>query len=215
MNIMMKENFIYIDKKDVFWNSYRIVRKDREHLNKHRSVLLWFTGLSGSGKSILASILEEELHRRLVNTYVLDGDNIRHGLCDDLTFAACDRRENLRRVAEVAKIMIDAGLVVLAAFISPNYNDRQMVRNMFAVNDFIEIFVDTPLYICEKRDIKGLYKKARSGIIKNFTGVDDLYEIPKNPDIHLDGKKSIAVLIHQLLDVVVSKIFVKNVAKNK
>lgn len=206
---MIQKKFDCVNNRNIFWNSYRITRKDRESFNKYRSILLWFTGLSGSGKSILANILEEELHHRLVHTYVLDGDNIRYGLCRDLKFTVYDRRENIRRVGEVAKLMVDAGLVVLATFISPNFDDRQMVRNMFSINDFIEIFVDTPLYICEKRDTKGLYKKARIGVIRNFTGVNASYEIPKQPDIHLDGKKSIPELIDQLLDVIISKIFIK------
>lgn len=194
--------------ENVFWNFYRITRQNRECLHKHRAMLLWFTGLSGSGKSILASNLEEELYRRSVHTYVLDGDNLRHGLCCDLKFSMHDRCENIRRVGEVAKLMVDAGLVVLATFISPYRSDRKMVRDMFSVSDFIEIFVDTPLLICEERDIKGLYKKARDGKIKDFTGVNAFYENPKQPDIYLDGKQSISVLVHQLLNIVVSKIFI-------
>lgn len=197
--------------KNIFWNSYRITRRDREILYKHRAILLWFTGLSGSGKSTLASILEEKLYHRSVKTYVLDGDNIRHGLCCDLHFSSCDRRENVRRAGEVAKMMIDAGLVVLATFISPYQSDRQMVRSMFSVDDFIEIFVDTPLYICESRDTKGLYKRAKISDIDNFTGINACYEKSKHPDIHLDGKKSISELINQLLHIIISKIFVNTV----
>lgn len=198
-----------LNNKNIFWNDYRITRKNREYLHKHRSILLWFTGLSGSGKSVLANILEEELHHRLVSTYVLDGDNIRYGLCCDLKFNIHDRRENIRRTGEIAKLMVDAGLVVLATFISPYQSDRQMVRDMFSINDFIEIFVDTPLYICERRDIKGLYKKARDGIIEEFTGISAFYEKPKQPDIYLDGQKSISELVRQLLDIIISKIFDK------
>lgn len=198
-----------LTNKDIFWNSYRITRKSRECLHKHRAMLLWFTGLSGSGKSILASNLEEELYRRSVNTYVLDGDNLRYGLCYDLKFSIRDRRENIRRAGEVAKLMVDAGLVVLATFISPDQSDRRMVRGMFAISDFMEIFVDTPLLVCEKRDTKGLYKKAREGIIKDFTGINTCYERPQKPDILLDGKQPISELIRQLLGVIISKIFIK------
>lgn len=193
--------------KNIFWHSYRVHRKNRENLHKHRSLLLWFTGLSGSGKSILANVLEEELYRRLVSTYILDGDNIRYGLCSDLDFSICHRHENIRRVGEIAKLMVDAGLVVLATFVSPDKFSRNMVRNMFSVHDFIEIFVDTPLYICEERDVKGLYKKARSGLIKNFTGISALYEKPEYPDVYLDGKKPISELIQKLLNIVIFKIF--------
>lgn len=193
--------------RNVCWNSYCINRKNRENLHRHRAVLLWFTGLSGSGKSALASILEEELYRRLVNTYVLDGDNIRYGLCSDLSFSIYHRYENIRRVGEVAKLMVDAGLVVLAAFVSPDRVSRKIVRDMFITNDFIEIFVDTPLYICEERDIKGLYKKARSGLINNFTGINAVYETPEYPDVYLDGKRPISELIKKLLDITLSKIF--------
>lgn len=193
----------------VFWNIYHITRKKREFLHKHRSILLWFTGLSSSGKSALAGALEEELYNRSIHTYILDGDNIRYGLCCDLKFNRCDRRENIRRIGEVAKLMVDSGVVVLGTFVSPYRSDRQMVRDMFYVDDFIEIFVDTPLYICENRDKKGLYKKARAGVIENLTGVNDIYEKPKHPDIYLDGKKSIKELVHQLLNVVLSKIFFK------
>lgn len=198
-----------LNNRNIFWNTYRITRKNREYLHKHRSILLWFTGLSGSGKSVLANILEEKLYYRLVNTYVLDGDNIRHGLCRDLKFNLHDRRENVRRVGEIAKLMIDAGLVVLATFVSPYRADRKMLRDMFSVNDFIEVFVDTPLYLCEEREIKGLYKKARSGTIGDFTGISASYEIPEHPDIYLDGKKTIPELVHQLLGVIISKIFDK------
>lgn len=198
-----------IINKNIFWNFYRVTKQDREHLHKHRAMLLWFTGLSGSGKSVLANLLEEELYCRLINTYVLDGDNIRHGLCRDLNFSTYDRHENIRRIGEVAKLMVDAGLVVLATFVSPVQSDRQMIRNMFPVNCFIEIFVDTPLYICEERDTKGLYKKSRADVIKNFTGISACYEKPEDPEIYLDGKKPISELMRDLLDFIVTKIFNK------
>lgn len=196
--------------KNIIWNSYRINRKDRENLHKHRSAVLWFTGLSGSGKSTLASILEEQLHYKKISTYVLDGDNIRHGLCNDLSFNSFDRSENIRRAGEVVKLMFDAGLVVLVAFIAPYRKDRQMIKNMFSRDSFLEVFVDTPIRICKSRDPKGLYRKFESGQIKNLSGVDSVYEIPLNPDIHLDGKKEISILSEQLFNAAVSIIFSKN-----
>lgn len=194
-------------KKNIVWHSYRVSRKDREKLHKHRSMVLWFTGLSGSGKSTLANILEENLYYRKINTYILDGDNVRFGLCRDLQFSMNDRCENLRRAGEVARLMMDAGMVVLATFITPYRSERHIIRNMFAIGDFLEIFVDTPIKVCEKRDPKGLYRKAKLGKIKNFTGLHDSYEKPKNPDIYLDGRKTISELINQLLNILILKIF--------
>lgn len=198
-----------VDNNNINWHDYRITRKDRETLHKHRSVVLWFTGLSGSGKSTLANILEDNLYHKNVNTYVLDGDNIRYGLCNDLTFNTDDRRENLRRAGEVAKLMFDAGLVVLATFISPYRIERQMIRNMFPDNCFLEIFIDTPIEICKKRDVKGLYKKAKLGKIENFTGLHTPYEKPEQPDIYLDGRKTILELIDHILHMITLKIFFK------
>lgn len=175
--------------ENVVWHSHAVTRQDRERKNGHRGAVLWFTGLSGSGKSTLAGALEQELFRRGIRTYLLDGDNVRHGLCRDLGFSDTDRRENIRRVGEVAKLMVDAGLVVLSAFISPHRAERQMVQEMLDNGQFIEVFVDTPLAICEARDPKGLYKKARAGELKNFTGIDSVYESPMAPDIHLKGDR--------------------------
>lgn len=204
----MIENYTkHIFSRHITWHSYGVTRKDREKLHKHRSIVLWFTGLSGSGKSTLASILEKKLYDKNVCTYVLDGDNIRHGLCSDLKFNDYDRFQNIRRVSEVARLMFDAGLVVLAAFISPYRSDRQIIRNMFKNDHFLEIFVDTPIQICAKRDPKGLYKQAKFGKIKNFTGFDDPYEVPRYPDVHLDGTKPIKDLIDQLFSIVMEKIF--------
>ncbi|WP_159714656.1 adenylyl-sulfate kinase [Blochmannia endosymbiont of Camponotus nipponensis] len=196
---MINKNINCISNKNVFWYNHCIKRKDRELLHKHRAILLWFTGLSGSGKSILASVLEKKLYHRKISTYILDGDNMRHGLCRDLGFSSYDRHENIRRVGEIARLMVDAGVVVLASFISPYHSERKMVRSMLPGNHFIEIFVDTPLHVCERRDPKGLYKKARSGEIENFTGISAPYERPKKPDIYLDGKKSIIELTNQVL----------------
>lgn len=203
---MIKHINKYNDK-NVMWHFYRINREDRERLHQHRSMILWFTGLSGSGKSTLASILEEKLYCRGVSTYSLDGDNIRHGLCKDLSFNSNDRSENIRRVGEVARLMVDAGLVVLVALISPYRIDRQIIRDMCIKDSFLEIFVDTPMLICKQRDPKGLYHQVDCKKIKNFTGIDSIYERPKQPDIYLDGRKTISELINQLLDLVLVKIF--------
>jgi bifunctional enzyme CysN/CysC len=153
---------------------------------KHqRARCLWFTGLSGSGKSTIANLLEKRLHADLKHTYILDGDNIRHGLSRDLGFTEADRVENIRRVGEVAKLLVDAGLIVIVSFISPYRAERQTARSLFDPDEFVEIFVDTPLDECERRDIKGLYAKARRGELKNFTGIDSDYEAPQTPEIHL------------------------------
>ena len=154
---------------------------------KHQTPkVLWFTGLSGSGKSTIANLVEQKLHRDGRHTYLLDGDNVRHGLNKDLGFADADRVENIRRIGEVSKLMVDAGLIVLTAFISPFKAERDVVRDMLGEGEFVEIYVDTPLDICEERDVKGLYAKARAGDIPNFTGIDAPYEAPQNPDIHVN-----------------------------
>jgi adenylylsulfate kinase len=165
--------------------TYAIKRKDREKMNNHRSFLIWFTGLSGSGKSTIANLLEKRLYDEKVHTYTLDGDNLRRGLTKELTFSKEDRNENLRRTAEVAKLFIDAGNVVIAAFISPFIETRKEIKNLVGIENYVEVFVNTPLEICEQRDIKGLYKKARTGEIKNFTGISSPYEKPINPSIEI------------------------------
>ena len=170
---------------NIVWHQHFIDKAARSAQKGHKPALLWFTGLSGSGKSTLAGALEAELMQRGIHTYLLDGDNVRHGLCSDLGFATADRQENLRRVGEVAKLMVDAGLVVLAAFVSPYRAERDAIRARFTQEEFIEVFVDTPLAACEARDPKGLYKKARAGEIKHFTGIDDPYETPLQPEIRL------------------------------
>ncbi len=185
---------------NIVWHQHFIDKAARVAHKGHKPALLWFTGLSGSGKSTLAGALEVELMQRGIHTYLLDGDNVRHGLCSDLGFAPADRQENLRRVGEVAKLMVDAGLVVLAAFVSPYQAERDAIRARFADGEFIEVFVDTPLAECEQRDPKGLYKKARAGEIKHFTGIDDPYEAPQQPEIHLvNDKLPIAEGVGQLL----------------
>ncbi|HDL8488041.1 TPA: adenylyl-sulfate kinase [Yersinia enterocolitica] len=196
--------------ENVVWHPHVVTREDREQQHGHQGGVLWFTGLSGSGKSTVAGALEQALFARGVSTYLLDGDNVRHGLCRDLGFSDADRRENIRRVGEVAKLMVDAGLVVLTAFISPHRAERKMVRDMLASGQFIEVFVDTPLAICEARDPKGLYKKARAGELKNFTGIDSIYEFPEYPDIHLQGEQLVTNLIEQLLDVLRGRAIIKS-----
>lgn len=187
--------------ENVVWHDHKVTRKDREALHGHKGAVVWFTGLSGSGKSTIAGALEEELHRLGVSTWLLDGDNVRHGLCSDLGFSDDDRKENIRRVGEVAKLMVDAGLVVLTAFISPHRAEREMVRQRVGEGRFIEVFVDTPLEVCEARDPKGLYKKARAGELRNFTGIDAVYEAPERPEIHLAGEQLVTNLIAQILDL--------------
>jgi adenylylsulfate kinase len=169
-----------------------IKREHRESRNKHKGKILWFTGLSGSGKSTLANALEERLHEYNMKTYVLDGDNIRKGLCSDLGFSKNDRVENIRRIGEVSKLMMDAGLIVMSAFISPFRNDRRSVRELVDSGSFIEIFIDTPLAICESRDIKGLYKKARAGEISDFTGISSPYERPEHAELVVKTDKNCA-----------------------
>ncbi|HZW62697.1 MAG TPA: adenylyl-sulfate kinase [Flavobacteriaceae bacterium] len=173
-------------KKNITPHTYRTTRKERMVQKGHHSFLIWFTGLSGSGKSTLANALEEELFKKGINTYSLDGDNIRKGINSDLTFSPEDRTENIRRIAEIAKLMIDAGLVVLAAFVSPYKKDRENIKNVVKDVNFVEVFVNTSLEACEKRDVKGLYKKARTGQIKDMTGITSPYEAPENPAIEIN-----------------------------
>jgi len=172
-----------MNQENIIPHQHHINKFDRNQLKNHKGVVIWFTGLSGSGKSTLASEMESKLFEKGIHTYILDGDNIRTGLNKGLTFSEEDRQENIRRIGEVAKLMVDAGLVVLTAFISPFISDRQMVRNLVADDEFIEVFVDCPLEICEQRDVKGLYKKARAGAIKHFTGIDSPFEKPEKPEI--------------------------------
>lgn len=195
--------------ENVVWHSHAVTRAEREQLHGHQGVVLWFTGLSGSGKSTVAGALEQALHQLGVSTYLLDGDNVRHGLCRDLGFSDDDRKENIRRVGEVAQLMVDAGLIVLSAFISPHREERQMVRDRVGEGRFIEVFVDTPLAICEARDPKGLYKKARAGELRNFTGIDAAYEAPERPEIHLDGEQLVTNLRLQVLDLLRQRDIIK------
>ena len=176
------------DAQNVHLQSFCISRADRELLNGHQGKVVWFTGLSGSGKSTIANALETSLHAQGKRTYLLDGDNIRQGLSKDLGFTVADRVENIRRIAEVAKLMMDAGLIVMTAFISPFRQEREAARKLIGNANFVEVFVDTPLALCEQRDTKGLYKKARSGHLPNMTGIDSPYEAPLNPAVTLNSQ---------------------------
>jgi adenylylsulfate kinase len=175
MAMVMSEN--------IQWHHAVVTRALRERLNQHKSFILWFTGLSGAGKSTLAHRVEEMLFERGCRTYVFDGDNVRHGLCADLGFSVGDRHENIRRIGEMSKLFIEAGVIALTAFISPLGEDRRRVRSLVQEGDFIEVFCDAPLDVCEGRDVKGLYKKARQGVIPEFTGISSPYEVPANPEI--------------------------------
>ena len=168
---------------NIVWHEANVTKSERANLKGQKPCVLWFTGLSGSGKSTLANALERRLHNAGRHSYLLDGDNVRHGLNKNLGFSPEDRVENIRRIGEVAKLMVDAGLIVMTAFISPYRSDRDKVRELLGEGEFIEVFVDTPLAVCEERDPKGLYSKARAGEIKNFTGIDAPYEAPERPDI--------------------------------
>jgi bifunctional enzyme CysN/CysC len=170
---------------NIHWQAMTVDKAARAGLKGQRPRCLWFTGLSGSGKSTIANRVEQQLLASHHHTYALDGDNIRHGLNKDLGFTEADRVENIRRVAEVAKLMVDAGLIVLVSFISPYRSERDMARRMFADGEFLEVFVDTPLELCEQRDVKGLYAKARAGQLPNFTGISSPYEAPEHPELHL------------------------------
>jgi adenylylsulfate kinase len=172
--------------KNITKQEFLIEQKDRLNLSKHKPICLWFEGLSGSGKSTLINHLDQYLVKNNFHTYVLDGDNLRLGLNSDLGFSDNDRIENLRRSSDVAALMVDAGLLVLAGFITPNEAQRKLIRNKFKKDQFIEVFISTPLDICEKRDIKGLYKKARDGKIDNFTGISSPFEVPHNADLTID-----------------------------
>lgn len=171
---------------NTYWHHATVTRSRRETLNGHRSTVLWFTGLSGSGKSTLAHAVEEYLHQHDCRTFVLDGDNIRHGLCADLGFSVQDRTENIRRIGETAKLMVEAGVITLTAFISPFRQDRRLVRGLFPHGDFLEIYCNASLEVCEERDVKGLYKRARTGKVKDFTGISSPYEVPQKPELEIN-----------------------------
>ena len=187
--------------ENIVWHNQSITKEKRLTLLNQKPCILWFTGLSGSGKSTIANAVELELFKRGRKTYLLDGDNVRHGLNKDLGFSEQDRIENIRRIGEVAKLFVDSGLIVLTAFISPFKSDRQIARSLVKYDEFIEVFIDTPLEVCEQRDPKGLYKKARDGAIKNFTGISSPYEAPEEPQIHI---KTDEHSIQECVDIVIN-----------
>lgn len=174
---------------NVVWHRATVTRERRELQNGHRSVLLWFTGLSGAGKSTLAHATEERLHQMGCRTFVFDGDNVRHGLCSDLGFSSEERVENIRRIGEMTKLFLEAGVIPLAAFISPFRRDRERVRSLVPKGDFVEIYCKCDLEVCESRDVKGIYKRARAGEIKDFTGISSPYEEPENPELIIETNK--------------------------
>lgn len=189
-----------MNSKNIQWHGGHILKEQRAKQKKQKPCVIWFTGLSGSGKSTLANALEAKLYELNLHTYLLDGDNVRYALNKDLGFDENSRVENIRRIGEVSKLFVDSGIVVLTAFISPFIKDRQIVRDLVEDGEFIEIFVDTPIEVCEERDPKGLYKKARKGEIKNFTGIDSPYEKPIDPDIHIENSK---VEINENIDKII------------
>lgn len=207
---------------NVKWHFSTVSRKHRETQNGHRGAIIWFTGLSGSGKSTLAHAVEESLHQSGCKTFVLDGDNVRHGLCGDLGFTDKDRQENIRRIGEVSKLFMEAGIIVLTAFISPYRVDRERVRNMVGNTDFIEVYCDTPIDVCESRDLKGLYKKARAGVITDFTGISSPYERPLYPELVLNtGTESLNACVEKIickitsLGILTNNPIIKNIQGNK
>ena len=195
--------------ENIIPHDHTIKVEDRIKKNGYKPKLIWFTGLSGSGKSTIAGVLETFLFEKGCNTYILDGDNIRSGINRDLDFSETGRIENIRRIAEVSRLFVDAGLVVLTAFISPFRNERALARDLVGAENFIEVFVDCPLEVCEKRDVKGLYAKARKGLIKNFTGIDSPFEKPKNPDVRVNTNlQSIEGSLDDIVENVLPRLFI-------
>ncbi|GAB3535507.1 adenylyl-sulfate kinase [Pontibacter brevis] len=199
------------EKLHIIPHKHRINRKLRNKMKGHRSMVIWFTGFSGSGKSTLANALEEYLYEHGYHTFVLDGDNVRKGLNSDLDFSDESRKENIRRIGEVTKLMADAGLVVMSAFISPFKEDRERVREIAGEGNFVEVFVDCPVEVCEQRDTKGLYAKARKGEISNFTGISAPFEAPEDPAIHIQSdKEPLDVSVQKLISYIVPKLNLPN-----
>ena len=195
---------------NVVWHNTIIKKNDRNNLLNQKPFLLWFTGLSASGKSTIANLVENKLFKTNYNTYLLDGDNVRHGLNSDLGFDEKSRVENIRRVGEVSKLFLDAGIITLTAFISPFKSDRSLVRKLFEEGDFIEVFIDSSLEVCEGRDPKGMYDRARKGEIKNFTGISSPYENPENPEIHvLNNNISADEAANQIINYLINKNYIK------
>ena len=198
-----------MSNKNIVWHDHHVSKKERSTIKQQKPCILWFTGLSGSGKSTIANAVESKLLELNNHTYLLDGDNVRMGLNKGLTFTDADRIENIRRIGEVSKLFVDAGILVLTAFISPFQKERDVVRELVDKNEFIEIFIDTPLEVCESRDPKGLYKKARTGEIPNFTGISSPYEAPIKPEIHIiNDKISIEDVTEQILNYLKKKEYI-------
>lgn len=196
---------------NVFQQNYHISKKNRQKLHKHNSLLIWFTGLSGSGKSTLANLVEQKLHQLNISTYTLDGDNVRRGINQSLGFSEDDRKENIRRIAEISKLFVDAGVVTLAAFVSPYIKDRENIKAIVGVENVIEIYVNTSLEECERRDVKGLYRKARLGEIKNMTGLKSPYQPPVKPDLEIiTDNLTIEESAKNILDFILVKLTLKN-----
>ncbi len=195
---------------NIVWHNTTIKKSDRNNLLNQKPFLLWFTGLSASGKSSIANIVEQKLFKMRFNTYLLDGDNVRHGLNSDLGFDEKSRIENIRRIGEVSKLFLDAGIITLTAFISPFKSDRSLVRDLFEERDFLEVFIDSSLEVCENRDPKGMYLKARKGEIKNFTGISSPYEKPENPEIHIiNNDISLDKAANQIINYLIEKNYIK------
>lgn len=197
-------------EKNLTTQSYKIGRKERRVLNNHSSFLVFFTGLSGSGKSTIANALEQQLYNNGIRTYVLDGDNVRQGINADLTFSSQDRSENNRRIGEVSKLFVDAGVVVLAAFVAPYKKDRDFIKSTVQTENYVEVFVNTSLEECERRDVKGLYQKARAGEIKNMTGISAPYEKPESPDVEVTEKNSLEESVQIIYKAIQNKLELQN-----
>ncbi|MDA8089059.1 MAG: adenylyl-sulfate kinase [Nitrospiraceae bacterium] len=196
--------------RNVVWHNSSVLRQDREYMNGHKSAVLWFTGLSNSGKSTVAHALEKALFDIGCRTFVFDGDNVRHGLCSDLGFSMQDRKENIRRIGEMSKLFIENGNIAITAFISPFRSERERVRHLIGSDSFIEIYCKCPIEICEKRDVKGHYKRARMGDIKDFTGISSPYEEPLNPEVTLEtDNKSVEAAVDGILNFLVARKIIK------
>jgi len=199
---------------NIVWHNQNVTKEKRETLLDQKPCILWFTGLSGSGKSTIANAVEVALFERKNKTYLLDGDNVRHGLTKDLGFSENDRVENIRRIGEVSKLFIDAGIIVLTAFISPFRSDRKIAQSLVDYTEFVEVFVDTPLSVCESRDPKGLYKKARDGAIANFTGIDSPYEVPEFPQIRIETEKlNVEESVSKIIDYLIKHDYIQGTQK--
>jgi adenylylsulfate kinase len=191
---------------NVVWHHATVTRERRQDQNSHKSVILWFTGLSGAGKSSLAHAVEERLYQMGARTFVMDGDNVRHGLCGDLGFTDADRMENIRRIGEVAKLFLEAGVIILTAFISPFRAEREMARSLVAHGEFLEIYCHCPIEVCEERDVKGIYARARAGEIDNFTGISSPYEEPVNPELAINtGSLPIEDCVESVIDLLIER----------